>query len=64
VYSVNDSGIVHDCLAGVPRNKAEATKLYNEAAGKGSTVAMERLKALQRCQPRLKSTSSGMYLHV
>jgi len=48
------------CHSGVPQNKMEALRLYQDAAGKGSMDAVQRLKALRQYQPAFKSTSKGM----
>jgi len=53
-----------DFDAGVSQNKAEAARLYQEAADGGAASAAERLKALQPYQSTLKFTNKGQYVQL
>jgi len=41
-------------LSGIPQNKTEAVRLYRDAAAKGVSAAVERLKVLHQHQPSNK----------
>jgi len=53
-----------DFIAGVPQNKAEAERLYREAADGGVAAAAVRLKTLHPHQSSMKYTNKGLCVQL